>query len=124
MTCSPKYTVSALKEICRHLKLSTSGKKSDLFDRLRDCERDLITKKSEQMFEYKRLREAEGNVPKWLILTGSVTANIEGMDMGTGAQHGHFGPTNKENAAGPPKMDYLTTNIFVNEGDRVVRPTL
>ena len=29
VTCSPKYTVSALKEICRHVKLSTSGKRSD-----------------------------------------------------------------------------------------------
>ena len=125
VTCSPKYTVSAFKEICRHVKLSTSGKKSDLFARLRDSERDLINKQSEEMFEYKRFREAEGNVPKWLILTGIETANINGIDMGTGAQHGHFGPTNKENAAGPPKLDYLTPETLTNDkgSTRIVRPS-
>ena len=109
-----------LKDICRYLKLPSTGKKAEIFRRLCDCERDVVTKKTEEIFEYKRVREAEGNFSKWLILTGSVTANIEGMDMGTGAQHGHFGPTNKENAAGPPKLDYLTTNSFINEGDRIV----
>ena len=70
------------------------------------------------------MREAEGNVPKWLILTGLQTADIDGIDMGTGAQHVHFGPTNKENAAGPPKMEYLTPNCFVDEeGSRIVRPS-
>ena len=67
------------------------------------------------------MREAEGNVPKWLILTGLQTADIDGIDIGTGTQHGHFGPTNKENAAGPPKMEYLTPNCFADEeGSRIV----
>ena len=80
--------------------MSSSGKKSDIFKRLCDCGHDRITKKAENLFEYKRVREAEGNVPKWLILTGLQTADIDGIDIGTGTQHGHFGPTNKENAAG------------------------
>ena len=112
VTCSPKYTVAALKDICKVLKVSSSGKKSDLFKRLCDCGHDRITKKAEDLFEYKRVREAKGNVLKWLILTGVQTADIDGIDMGTGAQHGHFGPINKENAADPPKMEYLTPNCF------------
>ena len=115
VTCSPKYTVAALKDICRDLKLSCSGKKVDLFDRCRDSEHERVTMKSKEMFQYKRLREAEGNLPKWLLLTGQVTADIAGIDMGTGAQHGHFGPTNKENAVGPPKREYLMDSCFVSE---------
>ena len=104
--------------------MSSSGKKSDLFDRLHDCGHDRIIKKAEGLFEYERVREAEGNVPKWLIL-GIETANIDGIDMGTEAHHGHFGPTNKENAAGPPKMEYLTPNCFTNDegSTRIVRPS-
>lgn len=48
-------------------------------------------------------------VPKWVILTPPQQAkDIPGMNMATGAKHGAFGPTNKENVIETEKHEYLT----------------
>ena len=51
------------------------------------------------------------------MLTPETAEGSEGMNMLTGAQEGHFAPTNKENAIGAKKMNYCT-----HETERVKRP--
>lgn len=42
-----------------------------------------------------------------MILTKEVVSPIKGIDMATGVQIGFFGPTNKENAVGVTRSNFL-----------------
>ena len=87
-----------MKEICSVVKESKGGNKATIFKRLLNYGHPRIKKISETKFEYKQGRVPEGDVPKWVVLVGKPIDDIDDIDMGTGAQHGFFGPTNKENA--------------------------
>ena len=50
------------------------------------------------------------NIPTWILLTPEDVPAVRGIDMGTGAERGFFGPTNKENAAGAKRSNFLTSN--------------
>ena len=46
-------------------------------------------------------------IPKWVILTPEEVPLVDGIDMGTGAEKGFFGPTNKENAVGGKRSNFM-----------------
>jgi hypothetical protein len=48
-------------------------------------------------------------VTTWIILTPEAVPSVDGIDMGTGAQKGFFGPTNKENAVGGTRVNFSTS---------------
>ena len=123
VTLSRDFTGDYLKAICTEQNLSKTGNKSVLFERIRDSGLPLIKKVSDLMFEYKKVIRAEGNVPKWVVLCGKPVDDIEGIDIQTGAQHGYYGPTNKENAIGPTKLEYLTDRCVCEDSERIKRPT-
>jgi len=103
-----KNTVSELKAVALALGLSGSGNKGPLFNRIRDCTKEAVTKVEDPVaFDYRREKQAEGDVPKWILLTPAAAEEIAGMDMATGAQIGHFAPTNKEDAIGAQKNNYM-----------------
>jgi len=57
-------------------------------------------------------------IPTWLLLTPQPVPPVPGIDMSTGAQSGFYGPTNKENAVGGVRENFLT-----QDGERIERPT-
>ncbi len=94
--------VAVLKGIATLFSLSTNApKKEVLFNHISDSPH--VTKISDTPFEY---RQAKTNVsggvkiPTWILLTPEKVPPVAGVDMGTGAQIGFFGPTNQENAVG------------------------
>jgi hypothetical protein len=99
--------VKTLKAITTMLKLSTHGKKQLLFNRIRDSLG--VTKVSDDEFEYRHASVVGAKVPTWVILTPEAVPSVNGIDMGTGAQKGFFGPTNKENAVGGTRANFLTS---------------
>lgn len=106
-------SVAALKEIAAYLNLSGAASKNDvLFNRIRDSPR--VTKISETEFQYQRPKMGESSVgtkiPTWILLTPEDVPTMSGIDMGTGAQRGFFGPTNKENAVGAKRSNFLTAD--------------
>ena len=58
-------------------------------------------------FEEKVLPSHLQKGPKWKLLTGMEVTLPEGIGP-SGAEDGYFGPTNKDNYIGPPKLSYLT----------------
>ncbi len=111
--------VAVLKGIATLFSLSTNApKKEVLFNRIRDSPH--VTKVSDTVFEY---RQAKTNVsggvkiPIWILLIPEEVPPVAGVDMGTGAQIGFFGPTNQENAVGAPRSNFLTL-----QDERIQRP--
>jgi hypothetical protein len=78
-----------------------------IFNRIRDS--SAVTKVGEDEFEYRHTSVVEAKVPTWIILTSEAVPPVNGIDMGTGAQQGFFGPTNKENAVGGTRANLLTS---------------
>jgi hypothetical protein len=99
--------VKMLKAIAVMVNVSTNGKKQLLFNRIRDS--SAVTKVSEDEFEYRHASVVGAKVPTWIILTPEAVPSVDGIDMGTGAQKGFFGPTNKENAVGGTRANFLTS---------------
>jgi len=111
-----KTTTKILVDIAARLGISKTGTKRKLFDKLRNSERAL--KIDDDTFDYRR-EIVEGEVvPTWIILTPQPAPAVPGIDMATGAQTGFFGPTNKENAVGGVRQNFLTL-----DGERIERPT-
>ena len=96
--------VKMLKAIAVMVNVSTNGKKQLLFNRIRDS--SAVTKVSEDEFEYRHASVVGAKVPTWIILTPEAVPSVDGIDMGTGAQKGFFGPTNKENAVGGTRANF------------------
>jgi hypothetical protein len=105
-------SVAALKEIAKMLNLSGCAQKKEvLFNRIRDSPH--VIKISATEFEYRRPKTGAAsaggkNIPTWILLTPEEVPSVDGVDMGTGAQSGFFGPTNKENAVGGKRSNFLT----------------
>ncbi len=99
--------VKTLKAIAIMVNVATNGKKQLLFNRIRDSSE--MTKVSADEFEYCHASVVRVMVPTWVILTPEVVPPVNGIDMGTGAQKGFFGPTNKENAVGGTRANFLTS---------------
>jgi len=99
--------VKTLKAIAVMVSVSTNGKKQLLFNRIRDS--SAVTKIGEDEFEYRHASVVGAKVPTWIILTPEAVPPVDGIDMGTGAQKGFFGPTNKENAVGGTRANFLTS---------------
>jgi hypothetical protein len=113
-----KTTAKALVEIATKLNISRAGGKRKLFDRICDVGNDRIKKVDGDSFDYCReIVKGEKN-PTWLLLTPQPVPPVPGIDMSTGAQSGFFGPTNKENAVGGVRENFLT-----QDGERIERPT-
>ena len=96
--------------MARALNLSVSGSKRVLFNKIQDCQNEDVRKLDNERFEVRR-QEATGSaqsVPKRVIFSPQQVKDIPGMNEATGAQHGAFGQTNKENEIGPEKHEYLT----------------
>jgi hypothetical protein len=114
--------VSALKDIVALFNLASSAPKREvLFNCIRDSPH--VTKVSDTEFEYPRPKTATATVsgvkiPTWILLTPEEVPRVAGINMGTGALLGFFGPTNRENAVGATRSNFLTS-----PEDRVKRPT-
>ena len=113
-----KNTVAELKAVAVSLRLSSSGNKGPIFQRIRECKNESISKLEDPVgFSYRSEKLPEGSVPKWIILNPVAAEAITGMNMATGGQEGHFAPTNKENAIGATKYNYLH-----HESEKIQRP--
>ncbi len=99
--------VKTLKAIAIMVNVATNGKKQLLFNRI--CDSLEMTKVCADGFEYRHASIVGVKVPTWVILTPKVVPPVDGIDMGTGAQKGFFGPTNKENAVGGTRVNFLTS---------------
>ena len=101
-------SVAALKEIAMMFNLSGGAQKKEvLFNRIRDS--SYVTKIIETEFEYRCPKTGAFAVPMWILLTPEKVPSVDGTDMGTGAQSGFFGSTNKENAVGGTCLNFLTS---------------
>jgi hypothetical protein len=89
--------VKCLKDFAMQLRLSGTGTKRVLYDRIRDSGHPSITKLGNDEFA---LRRVVTKKQSWVILTPKTLQPIRGKNMATGAQQGFYGPTNKENAVG------------------------
>ena len=100
--------IKVLKEVANELKCATAGTKRVLFDRLRDCPD--VTRVGEDAFDYQHVKVAGGQqgVPMWVILGPEKVPDVEGINMATGAEDGFFAPTNKENAVGGKRANFMT----------------
>ena len=85
---------------------STSTKQA-VFDAICDSGKVMKLKDDEFEFEEKVLPSHLQKGPKWKLLTGMEVTLPEGIGP-SGAEDGYFGPTNKDNYVGPPKLSYLT----------------
>ncbi len=56
--------------------------------------------------------------PTWIILTPEPLPALPRIDMAMGAQTGFYGPTNKENAVGGVRQNFITKDC-----ERIERPT-
>ena len=74
-----------------------------------------MKKLSADEFEYSHAPPSGDKIPKWVILTPEEVPLVDGIDMGTGAEKGFFGPTNKENAVGGKRSNFMM-------GEKVNRP--
>jgi hypothetical protein len=104
-----------LKEIAHELKVTSSGSKRVLFDRLRASTATTTVEGQEDAFDFTHVVDTNRtaaamatNVPQWIILTPEEVPAVEGIDMATGAQEGFFAPTNKENSFGGKRANFLT----------------
>jgi hypothetical protein len=102
-----KTNVKSLKAIAIMLNLAGNGKKEVLFNRIRDSPH-AIRVINDQEFEYRHPKVAGEKIPTWILLTPEDVPTVEDIDMQTGAEKGFYGPTNKENAAGAKRTNFLT----------------
>jgi hypothetical protein len=101
-----KTTGKILKDLAQKFRLSCTGNKRILYDRIRDC--DCVEKLGADEFIYHRKVLTGEKREKWIVLTPEEPPSIEGIDLATGAQVGFYGPTNKENAVGAKRSNFLT----------------
>jgi hypothetical protein len=85
-----KTNIKSLKEIALMLNLAMAGKKEVLFNRI--CDSPHVTKLSADEFEYRNAKVAGQKIPSWVLLTPEDVPSVDGIDMGTGAKKGLFGP--------------------------------
>ena len=110
-------THKALLDIAIKLNIPQSGSKRKLFNRICDLGNGRIDKIYVNSFDYYREIVKGEKIPTWLILPPQPVPHIPGIDMEKGAQSGFFSPTNKENAVGGVRQNFLT-----DSGDRIERP--
>ncbi len=87
---------------------------------MRDSGREAIELVDDDTLRYRRPVNGEApdlTLPRWVLLNPDPVADIDGIDMLRGAQHGFFGPTNIENAFGAPRYQYLC-----REGEKIRCP--
>ena len=106
--------VKSLKAIALVLNVSGYGTKRAIFERCRDSPTG-VEKISDDEFEYRHPVEvgADGvreRMETWVVLDPEDVPPVAGIDMATGASHGFFGPTNKENAVGATRTNFLTSS--------------
>ena len=109
-----KTNVKTLREIALKLNVGQAGLKEVLFNCIRDSPH--VRKVSEAEFEYRHAKAAGDKIPTWVLLSPEDLPLVDGIDMATGAEKGFFGPTNKENAVGGRRTNFLT-----GEEDKVNR---
>ena len=110
-----KTNIKTLRDIALKLNLGQAGLKEVLSDRIRDSPH--VRKVSEVEFEYRHAKGTGKKIPTWVLLTPKDVPSVDGIDMATGAEKGFFGPTNKENAVGGKR-----TNFLMGEEDKVHQP--
>ena len=101
-----KTNVKTLREIALKLNVGQVGLKEVLFNCIRDSPH--VRKVSEAEFEYRHAKAAGDKIPTWVLLSPEDLPLVDGIDMATGAEKGFFGPTNKENAVGGRRTNFLT----------------
>jgi hypothetical protein len=108
--------LKSLKTIAMELKLSGTLTKRLLFNRIRDSGHIDVAKLGDDEFELRRVVDPAGKKKEaWMVLTPKVVPPIPGVNLATGAQVGFYGPTNRENAVGGTRSNFLTK-------EKTVRP--
>ncbi len=107
--------VKSLKAIALVLNVSGGGTKRAIFERCCDSPTTGVEKISDDEFEYRHPVEvgADGvreRMETWVVLDPEDVPPVAGIDMATGASRGFFGPTNKENAVGATRTNFLTSS--------------
>ena len=115
-------TKNELINIAMELLIPKGGNKDKLYERIRDSGSEFISNVTDNSFDYKRRKNTVGgvsagtcddgpldpNLPRWVVLNPEIPPPIPGIDMGTGAQQGFFGPTNRDNVVGAVRHNFLT----------------
>ncbi len=99
-----------LVEIAKELGMQYMGSKKVLWDQIIKLGHLHIVRFTHdgQSFILQQKKAAEGSVPTWVTLMPEVVSDVLGIDMQTGAEHGFFGPTNPNNAAGATCSNFCT----------------
>ena len=108
-------THKLLKAIVSELKLSGTLTKRLLFNRIRDSSHINVKKLGDDEFELCSVVNPGEKKEAWKVLLPEVVRPIPGINLATGAQVDFFGPTNKENAVGGTRSNFLTK-------EKIVRP--
>ncbi len=123
-----KKIVSELKDIAALVNVAQGRAKRALFDRIATSGSG-VERVNQNTFKYSRLAvEGEtGDVgevikpPLCVELQGQFATSVHGINMTTGAPFGFYGPTNKENAMGAVRNNYLVReSIYRPDLDRKV----
>ncbi len=109
-------TLKSLKAIAMELKLSGTLTKQLLFNHIRDSSHIDVAKLGDNEFKLRCVVDPAGNKKEaWMVLTPEVAPPIPSVNLYTGAQVGFYGPTNRENAVGGTRSNFLTK-------EKIVRP--
>ncbi len=107
-------TIKSLKVIVMQLKLSSMGTtKRVLFNCIHDSGHPDIEKLGDNEFMQHRMIMKNKKKESCVILTPEVLPSIVGINIETGAQNGFYGPTNKENAVGATRCNFLTKEKII-----------
>jgi hypothetical protein len=111
--------VAVLKGIAMLFNLLPNApKKEVLFNCIIDSSH--MTKISDTPFTHHQVKTNESGrvkIPTWILLTPNKVFLVDGVDIGTGAPRGFFGPTNQENAVGA-----TCTYSLTSMDERIQRP--
>ncbi len=124
-------TLKLLKAIAMDLKLSGTLTKQLLFNRIHDSGHVDVAKLGDDEFELRRVVDPAGKKKEaWMVLTPEVVPPIPGVNLATGAQVGFYGPTNRENAVGGTRSNFLMKEKIIrprfvkNGAKKKSRPTI
>jgi hypothetical protein len=100
-----KTNIKSLKDIALMLHLAMTCIKQVLLNHI--CDSPHMTKLSADEFKYRHVKVAGQKIPSWVLFTPKDVPSVDGIDMGTGAEKGFFGPTNKESAIGGKRSNFM-----------------
>jgi hypothetical protein len=109
-------TIKSFKAVGLELNLSGMRTKQVLFNHIRDSGHVDLEILGDNKFAQCRVVDPAGSkIEAWVILTPEVLLSVPGVNIWSGAQDGFYGPTNKGNAVGGTRSNFLNK-------DKIARP--